>query len=246
MRLGFVFAVAILSTGAMQSALKAEETQRWSFTGDARPTYVSLITTGPDRTFVGCGNWHNVIYERYAALHPDFRTVMANPDIRKQWRWNLIVHSHGNLELYNGCFYDRLSAPTYDLTSEEKRGKTIFCGVIARNLNARQQRAAEGVAELTEYAMIGRWAATFRALSSEREYSPIRFNADVRYYIQKHMRNIAALVVELKTGFQKYLMQDAGANLSPQRRQFVNAAFERGDYQAVLNTTPACEAHSEK
>lgn len=233
---------ALLIFIVMTSSTIAENTPvtGWEFSDDRQPNFELLRPTDVKVYEVGCSRWVNLFYDNYANLHPKFRPYMHDQSMRKKWRKSLVLSGDGYLRSRNICFYrglsERISKLPYD-----QRDRIIFCGTIARGLNDQQLSAAKAAEELTEYALTGLFSAVVTILNKEGRFSTIKLNDDVRYYQQQMINHVTPPSDSLRDVIERFLVPDAGKALSPERRKFVDEAFKRRDYKAVLATTAPCK-----
>ena len=122
-----------------------------------------------------------------------------------------------------------------------ERKNLIFCGIPSRNIDEVGLRAAEAAEELTSYAMIGKFSAAYRVLNLP-DGKAIILNPDITYFLQMTIDRLVPPGDELRHNYVDLLTPDAGEQLSPQRRKFVDDAFIRKDHQAVLDTTKPCKS----
>ncbi len=232
-------AFAILIAAA--SAVTAQETEPpiWDFSGARQPKHeISPIFEPPDE--YGCGKWPDQRYEQYAKLHPQFRPLMADPQMRRRWRQSLILATDNQFDYQNACFYQKLSLHTNYSISGDLGSQIIYCGMIPPGLDQHKRRWAQEAHELTEYGMIGRSLAAYTVLVTYRNHTNFKLNADVYYYIQRVFRRQLPPWDQSREIYADVLAPDFGDLLTAERRQFVDDAFERGDYRAVLATTELC------
>ena len=133
-----------------------------------------------------------------------------------------------------------LSKSISDIPFESPR-RILFCGVIANGINGKELKSAKAAEELFEYATNKRFLAFITLLNWETRTSPIKYNADVKYYLQLMITKHWPKGNRLHLTVKRYLLPDASDALSIERKNFVEQAFERGDYQSVLSTTKPCE-----
>ncbi len=246
-RLVFVLVLAaLLPLGFTASAALGgnhdETDASWEFSGENQPTYLALWEVGEDLTKTDCVGWPDVLYENYAILYPDFRPLMDDPALRKRWRNSLIMNEFERSDSLNACFYFSLWDVWHQATDQLDETETISCGVVAANLNSRNEFAAGIVDELLVYGLNGSTLSLIMILSTEFEAAGgVRLNPDVRYYAQLAYDDITPPDGRLREIAQRFLTPSAGDLLTPERRAFVENAFGRRDYRSVLDTTEPCQ-----
>ena len=213
----------------------------WHFAGEQQPYYANLQSSDVDEVKDGCAVWVDSMYKNYVSLNPGFRPLMGDERWRKKWRRSMILYGYGEFQSQNICFYRILRKRMMGLPHEWPR-RVLFCGVIARNIDSIEQNPARAAEELFEYAMHKRFSALSLILIWEYGSSPIKFNVDVKYYLQLMIKKNWPKDNRLHVTVERYFVPDASGELSAERKKFVEEAFERGDYQAVLSTTTPCES----
>lgn len=113
----------------------------------------------------------------------------------------------------------------------------VFCGIFSHAPETSTDNAFfQALEELVSYASVGSLDAMDDFLGHHRPGSSISLNSDVELYIRKFLQKNDA--------FRKYEGSWYTAHLepllTPERIEFVNAAVERGDFEAVLDTTAPC------
>ena len=195
---------------------------------------------------LSCEDKNDVMYENYAKLHPQFRPLMANKDMRKKWRQSLIVNGNGGIESFNDCFYKELSGRWFDVIRSSNKKIILYCGKAAEGLDAIDHDGALAITELGEYAILGRPYPVFVFVQTSLRYERVRLNEDIRYYLQLHLRSFLAqeppISARLANTYQPLLKPNAGKNLSPEKREFLDQAFKRGDHRSVLEATAPCQS----
>ncbi len=245
-RLVFVLVLAaLLPLGFTASTLGGNHDETdvsWEFSGENQPTYLALWEVG-DRTSVSrcSARQREFLYENYAILHPDFRPLMDEPGLRKQWRMSLILRGDDGADPLNDCFYDMLKNRWYDGTKSLERERVIFCGVIARGLDKPLLRAARAISELAFYGFNGSASALRFVLDADPGFLGVKLNDDVRYLSQLIIDDVVEPDGSLREMVKQFLTPSAGDLLTPERRAFVENAFGRRDYRSVLDTTEPCQ-----
>ena len=210
------------------------------------------------------------IFENYAAQHPHFRVFLNDETARREFRIILslaaqreaMYSSNGltncivdmleerirKFEFENQVSTDPLVLPFHymlELVGLKRRPRNLFCGAMAVSLDEQELAVALAKQEVTEYAFAENWAALSYVMWNDRKNVYFNYNPDIRYYLQLLLTKLSrAEWVKPETTRQ---IKETNAplmlpleELSPQRRKFVEDAFERGDYQAVVNTTDPC------
>ncbi len=230
--------IVFASCMQVAGAVTAQETAPpiWDFSGPRQPTYDQFRPTNDGR----CPQWLDATYEAYATLHPKFRPIMNEPGMRARWRRSSIIHNNGDSGILGFCFFEKLFRIVMSGMFSKKYDRVLHCGIIAPNLDKNELRIAEAAHELTEYASIGIYQAAHKALILGSEESVVALNPDVRYYLQQVLNRLVPPQDSWRELLAQHFPPDMGQALSPERRRFVDDAFERGDYRAVLATTEPC------
>jgi hypothetical protein len=214
--------------------------EKWHFTGDQQPYYAKLQSSDADEFKDGCVAWVNNMYKNYALLYPAFKPSMKDEKWRKKWRRSMILRGHGEIRSQNICFYRILLKRMMALPYASPR-RILFCGVITDGIGDKELKSAKAAEELFEYAMNKRFSAFHMVLNWESGSSPIKHNADVKYYLQLMINKHWPMGDNLHANLKRYLVPDASEGLSVVRKKFVEKAHGRGDYKAVLATTEPCK-----
>lgn len=160
--------------------------------------------------------------------------------MRQQWRTSLIVHESATLDSLNICFYEALIKTWYKGTDRLPAEKTIFCGIPANALSTSQLASAKALEELTYYGIQGSASALRFVLAGHPDFRGVKLNDDVHYLAQLVFNSLVEPTGSLRDMANQYLLSSPEDSLTSERRQFVLSAFEWGDYQSVLDTTPPC------
>ena len=233
-----ICAQASFAGGAMASPT-------WDFTGIYQP--YSLALRQFDGQFIGlsCQDKNDLMYEAYAQLHPQFRPLMANKELRKRWRQSLIKKGDGGFDGLSSCFYKELLDRWWSVSSPTDKKTVLYCGKIAEELNEFELDGASAIAEIAEYALMGRSVPVTQLIQANSKDVQMRLNEDILYYLQlnlKKLMNGKFVSQELTEIYQPLLDPDAGKNLSPEKRKFLDEAFKRGDHRSVLEATAPCQS----
>ena len=245
---------------SMGTSVRAEAFD-WTFSGDRQPHFAEL--TGDEIAFLRlpCEAKKERLYEAYAALHPEFRAIMEREEMRRAWRMALILAEPARYEYESYCFFDDLihamhkHLPStrwvtlfgYDLW--EYYPDIVYCGRPVEEIDEVDRVGVEAVAELTEYGLAGLWLPGAIILqnnwSGNRWRNRIRLNPDVIYYLQRKLHDVTRDHAKMDGDVVPYLDPDIADKLTSQRKHFVDEAYQRGDYRAVLASTEPCQADSE-
>lgn len=237
--IGIVFAVLVFLIAPAKSQLNKTVALEWEFTGEQLPTHDKLNAAEPKFLDIDCVKLRDTLYSNYIKLNPGFRSFSSKASWRREWRRSFVLNSDKNFEIFNQCFFLMLSKSISDIPFESPR-RILFCGVIANGIDDKELKSAKAAEELFEYAMDKRYLAFITLLNWETRTSPIKLNADVKYYLQLMIKKLWPNGNRLHVNVERYLVPDASKVLSVERRGFVERAFGRGDYKAVLATTAPC------
>ncbi len=253
----------ILVTGLFTSfgvvLAQTEGSEGWDFSGEQQPSF-DLLWPYEDRIAGhSCPVQVEKIYENYSRLHPEYTRHSDNQAMRRAFRRSLLLNSEKEEEYLLGCFedtlgkrirhYEHANAVSTDPLVKyvhtllewvgwKRKPRNLFCGVLASDLDAQELEIAQSVQELTDYAFAESWHAIWLVLWQDRDTKFFKYNPDIRYYFQLLIKKLTITREQLKEINE--LIQQPVSNLSTKRRKFVEDAFERGDYQSVLNTTDPC------
>ncbi len=218
----------------------------WEFTGKKQPLSDALWHFDGQYFDLSCEDRNDVMYENYARLFPQFRPLMADAQIRKRWRQSLIINGNGGFESFNTCFHKELRGRWFDVTLRESNNSILYCGRIVEGLNEFDLDGALAVAELGEYAIIGRSYPVIVLVRANSRDERIRLNDDIEYYLQLHLRSFLAVTPPISTAmaeiYKPLIDHEAGKKLSLKKRKFLDDAFERSDHMSVLDTTAPCQS----
>ncbi len=213
----------------------------WRFTDENRPDYLKLWEIGEDLSQVECTAWPDVLYENYASLYPDFRPLMDDPVLREQWRMSLILNNIEENASSNFCFYASLRVHWREATELLGTQEIVSCGVPATSLLPAGRAVADIVDEFLVYGFSGSAVSLVILLVTVPEDDDnVQLNPDVQYLAQLKYDSITPPEGQLREVATPFLAPSAGDLLSAERKAFVEDAFARGDYQAVLDTTKPC------
>lgn len=236
MRTGYAIFHTVLFCLLNVPAFAQHVTSEWEFSGDRQPTYGSLAIGAADLPNTGCKKWPDALYARYVHLHSDFVPLSNDPVMRRKWRQSLVSSAIAGSDSLNHCIYGLLQDRFNEITEHWRKIHLPQCRV---NYPQVHLEAADLLAELAEYAAAGSSMAGLMVLNKEEaDRGPITLDPSVRYYLQR------ALDTSTPPGLhymvEDLLVPDAGAELAPERKRFVDDAFGRGDYHAVLSTIDPC------
>jgi len=238
--------IMILFFSNITFAKNLKPTQFWEFSGKYQPYWETLWHFDGQFFELSCEDKNDVMYENYAKLHPQFRPLMANKDMRKKWRQSLIVNGNGGIEPFNSCFYEELIERWIEATYPGNKKTIVYCGKVAEGLNAIDHDGASAIAELGEYAIIGRSYPVVVLVRTTLKDERVRLNDDIQYYLQLHLRSFLAAKPPISAGlaqtYETLIDPDAGEKLSPEKRKFLDEAFKRGDHRSVLEATAPCQS----
>lgn len=237
--IGIILAISVISVVSGVAEEKDSIASEWKFTGERLPTHDKLNTAGPKYSDIGCEKWPDTLYENYIELNPEFHPFSSKTKWREKWRRSLVLNSDKNWDTFNHCLYRMLRKQMMERTNKGPR-QILFCGVIANGINGNELKSAKAAEELFEYGMDKRFSAFHTLLNREYRSSPIKFNLDVKYYLQLMIKKHWPKGNRLHVTVERYLEPDASKALALERRKFVEDAFGRGDYKAVLATTKPC------
>ncbi len=212
----------------------------WDFAGEKQPKYLTLLNMGKENLDAGCSGRLDFLYENYAKLYPEFRPLMNDENLQKQWRKSLILNGSDNIQSFNLCLFLELSKQWKDAINIKDSDKLLFCGVKANNLSKEDSKIADIIEELTYYAIKGQTGAIRIMLDTDPKYDRVRLNDDVRYYLQLLFDELTPKQGELRDIVQKYLTPSAGDNLPNADRKFVKDAFKKKDFSLILKNTNPC------
>ncbi len=260
----------ILVTGLFTSfgvvLAQTEGSKGWDFSGEQQPSF-DLLWPYEDR-IAGylCPVQIKKIYDNYVVQNPAFRPHLNNESMRREFRRSLLLGAKEGERYLGSCFEDMLAERirTFRLENRvsedplvlpfhyllevigwKRKPRNLYCGVLANNLDEEEFETALALEELTEYAFAENRYVTWLVLWQDRDTKFFRYNPDIRYYFQLLLKKLGrAEWLEPET---KREIEETNAplmlpleELSSQRRKFVEYAFERGDYKAVLETTDPC------
>ncbi len=252
-----------LFTGSNVVLAQTQDAAVWDFGGDRRPELDRLWPSEDRLARHGCAVQTKIIYKNYVVQHPEFRIFLNDEAVRREFRMSLSLASQRAVKYsssyFTGCFVevldehirkfqrenadsrDPLVRPAHRLFEAigwKRKPRNLYCGVLAENLDEEELETALAKQEITEYAFAENWSAVLSALWSDGDTVFFKYNPDVRYYLQLLLTKLTITKEQLKEINE--LIQQPVSNLSTKRRKFVEDAFERGDYQSVLNTTDPC------
>ncbi len=238
--IGIIIAVSVIWVAPGITQERNSVVPEWAFTDERMPTHDKLNDAGPKYSEIDCDKWPDTLYANYAKLNPGFRPLMDKENWREKWRRSLVLNSDNDFNSTNHCIYLKLSKRISDSPFASPR-RILFCGVITNGIDGKELKSARAAEELFDYAMHKRFLAFLTLLNWETRTSPIKYNADVKYYLQLMINKHWPEEHRLHHNFERYLVPDASKALLIGRKKFVIMAFERGDYQAVLSTTKPCK-----
>ena len=242
-RLMNIFVLLILTQ--FMTIAQSLSSPKWEFMGSRQPYYETLEHFDGQYFDLTCEDRSDVMYENYAQLHPQFRPLMKNYELRTRWRRSLVLRGSRGVGPLNHCFYRILTKHWRNYEFSQSRKTLVHCGRMVEILKPDEHYAAKAVDEMLEYAMNGGAFPTIWFLSDATSRDLINLNADLRYYLQLNLKKYIALDARLESKLaqrhEKLLMNDAGLELMLRRRKFVEEAFTRSDYKSVLITTAPCQ-----
>ncbi len=237
--------LVLLTMSQSMAITQSLASPNWKFNGSRQPFYETLEHFDGQYFDLTCEDRSDVMYENYAQLHPTFRILMKNYELRTQWRRSLILRGTRGIGPLNHCFYQVLIKRWRNSMNSNGRKVLVHCGRIVEILNSFERYGAKAADEMLEYAMNGGPFPIIWFLSEGPSRDLINLNADIRYYLQLNLRKYIAVDpkehLTLTQRYDKLLKNDAGKELPPQRRKFVEEAFSRADYESVLSTTAPCQ-----
>ena len=95
----------------------------------------------------------------------------------------MILRGYGEFQSNNSCFYRLLLKNISKLPDKWER-RILFCGVNAKYIEDSEQKSAKAAEELFDYAMHERFSAVSFILIKDYRQAPVKFNADVKFYLQ--------------------------------------------------------------
>lgn len=219
---------------------------KWDFTGERQPTYRQLWSDELSIIGTGCTKALPELYERYKKRHPEFYPLADDPDMFRQWRKALVISAE-EPEYRNFCVYDSIFEK-YLQGMKRHPEKNLFCGRLADGIEPEDKTLAEVIEEIAFYAFHGKSLPLkvmldFHTMPTDRYgiKGSYRLNFDIAYYFQRQIALAPQPTPDSRELVAEYLQPDYGKLLFEKRKRFVDAAFERGDYQAVVETTKPCE-----
>jgi hypothetical protein len=109
-----------------------------------------------------------------------------------------------------------------------------YCGVYSRLPKTRaEQKFVKAVDDWMDYALLGSPDPMQGLLQDRLPKQQINLNADVEYYLLKYLQIHGETMFDWGTQHLDHV-------LTAERKAFVDAAVERRDFAAVLDTTPPC------
>ena len=171
---------------------------------------------------------------------------MADDEMRKNWRHSLITKGNGGIESINHCLQRELERRWRKVTYSENSMTILYCGKIAEGLNEADRNGALAVAELGEYAIIGRTLPILMLARANPTDDRILLNDDFSYYLQLHIQSFMNAEMRPMTGmweiYTKLLDPNAGKTLTLKRRKFLDNVFANGNHIKVLEATAPCQS----
>ncbi len=219
--------------------------QDWDFSGKFQPYWDTLWHFDGQFFELSCEDKNDVMYENYAKLHPQFRPLMADKQMRKNWRYSLITKGDDGIDSFNSCFYLELLQRWWEVSGSDEKGAVLFCGKMAEELNKAEQDGVVAIAEFAEYALMGRSTPVTQLLTSNLRKNRMRLNKDIYYYLQLNLQKLMAekpSLPALTEIYKRFVDPQAGINLTRKRRKYLDEAFSRGDHMSVIDTTAPCQS----
>lgn len=152
---------------------------------------------------------------------------------------------NGGADSLNYCFYTMLADRWRDAASMHGVNDVLYCGKPAEGLSGADHIASLALAEMGEYAIIGRSMPISMLLSATYASNRIRQNIDIAYYLQLHLHKVLnqnpPLPKELAALYQSLVDSAPKNNLSEIRSMELDKTFDSGMHLDILRATAPCQ-----
>lgn len=215
------------------------------FTGERIPTMSDNLSTDYPEGFHlrDCQEQRKWHLKKYTQLYPDVADKLADPVVLREWRMALILNRNGN-PIPERCFYDPLVLgrgwESLLFFTNKKDGRVLFCGRKADDIEADVSWRLDDIEELLIYAMAGKLRPLDYFLSERMERKWLKLNPGIFHYLALSAAHVG------EQGYPRYFKlamkadKAAEGRVSIDRGSFIEAAFEKGDFRAVLSSTAHC------
>lgn len=215
----------------------------WDFSGEHQPDFDLAPYPGYGDLDVNCNAYRENLFAAYKRKFPRFSASPGQAVLRKKWRHALVLTKLPYWDSANYCFYRHLNERYIRFYIRGEIPIIPYCRIKPEDRSTEFSRAIEALEEMTEYAMRGGQSAIIFIFNlHDRDYTDV--HDDLLYYMNLHIRAKVARYGESFDLFADHPhpedFYDSGNELTPQRRAFIEDAFRRGDFQAVINTTQPC------
>ncbi len=173
-------------------------------------------------------------FDIYKSRYPRFAEIGDKENRFSAWKRHIVEQSKSGLQY---CVVD---LPFVRFIELFYWGDLIYCGQFSREPETSvEHERVQALSEIIDYARLGKPSALSVLLILNGPDGKVRLNPDLEYYMRRLFKKLGVYDDEWDTAH----LEPA---LSPQRQAFVEAAVEREDFAAVLDTTEPCRtSHTE-
>lgn len=167
----------------------------------------------------------------YGGRFPRFEQSGAEEKRFSAWKLHLLK---GDYEFESECITDELFLK---ILETKHYVNLVYCGIFSGIAETEQEHLfVESLEQMASYAHLGILTAMGNFISLHRPGSNLSLNPDVEFFIRKSLQKNVELVEYKYTWYTGHLEP----LMTQERIEFVNAAVERGDLDAVLSSTSPC------
>ncbi len=241
MLINIISFVIFIHTNAAFGAVKLD----WSFADHPHPDETNLTAEERTATFLSigwrgkptdfCPNVISVQFEIYNDRYPGFAEIGTEEERFKAWKIHIV---EGTYDKSLDCI---VGEPFMKILDVRREVELVFCGVFSRQPISQSEKAFVNlVVEMLDYMKLGIGSVIGDLIILHKPDDPyvrVNLNPDVEYLFRKSLK-----LMDIYEGH--FNTDHLEPHLTKQRMDFIDAAVQNRDFDAVLDTTPPCKDRS--
>lgn len=194
---------------------------------------LKLIETSQDSAS-SCSNKMQALFAIYNERYPEFEKSGSVKNRYSEWTLHILKK---NYFYESECITDALFL---DVLNSKYSVSMVYCGKFSQKAQTDQDHLfVQSLEQTADYVQMGVLTVMNNLLSLHNPGTTVSLNPDVELYIRKYMEeNDEYGQFNARNGV--WYTGHLEPLLSPERIAFVEDAVERGDFEAVLDTTSPC------